>query len=365
MNVLYVDLEREWRGGQSQALLTLRGLRESGHVAELVAARGSPIARRAAVAGIIVHEVSRVALRLSAARVVRRLARSGRFNVLHANESHALTAAWMAGADAFLPILLSRRIGFPLQSNIFSRARFRAVCRFVATCQDIARSLMESGISSERIAIVNEGVEIPPLPSAGSRLRARKYWGVKEDEFLFGCVGVFVPEKGQRHLIEALAKVRKEYPRARLLLAGDGACRPALEKLTNDLGQTEAVHLVGFVQDVTPVYMALDAFLFPSEFEGLGTSMLAALAWGLPSVSTARAGLAEVVDNGRTGLVAEPDGRQFAEAMLRLLREPSFAQRLGVAARRSAIERFSAAQMVEGTLSVYREALRRRPGSSR
>src|SRR5207244_8253298 len=87
--------------------------------------------------------------------------------------------------------------------------------------------------------IVNEGVEIPP-PSSERRSSARSHWGVEDHEFLFGCISVFVPEKGQRHLIEALREVRKSHPEARLLLAGDGHCRGELQALAKRLGQSEA-----------------------------------------------------------------------------------------------------------------------------
>jgi glycosyltransferase involved in cell wall biosynthesis len=187
------------------------------------------------------------------------------------------------------------------------------------------------------------------------RRAARKSWGVGEDEFLFGCVGFLLPEKGQKFLIEALAQVRLEFPRTRLLLAGDGPCRTELEWLAKDLGQSNAVHFAGFVEDVTNVYAALDAFLFPSLFEGMGTSLQAAMAWGLPAISTARGGLAEVVDDGRTTLVVDPDGKQFAAAMLRLLREPAYREMLGRAARREVENRFSADRMVENTLGIYEE----------
>jgi glycosyltransferase involved in cell wall biosynthesis len=219
----------------------------------------------------------------------------------------------------------------------------------------VAESLVDSGIARERIAIVNEGVEVPPLPTPETRQAARKRWGVKEDEFLFGCVGFLLPEKGQRYLIEALAGVRKEFPRARLLLAGDGPCRAELERLARELGQSEAVHFAGFVENVPKVYLALDTFLFPSLFEGMGTSLQAAMAWGLPTISTARGGLAEVVDDGRTALVVEPEGKQFAAAMLRLLREPAFREMLGRTAREEVENRFSANRMVNNTLGIYEE----------
>jgi glycosyltransferase involved in cell wall biosynthesis len=357
VKVLYVDLEHEWRGGQSQAWLTLRGLRERGVQAELLAAQDSPLAKRVAETGITVHQVPRLGLRAWAASVLRGLTATGRFEIVHLNEPHALTGAWLAKAHRRLPLLLSRRIGFPLQRNLISRARYRAVDRFVANSKDVAQSLVDSGIAAERISIVNEGVEVPSLPTPEERRNARKHWGINDNEFLFGCVSVFVPEKGQRHLIEALPVVRELHPEARLLLAGDGTCRVKLETQTKRLGQTEAVLFPGFVNNVTQVYAALDAFVFPSEFEGLGTALQAAMATGLPCISTRRGALGEVVDNERTALVAEPNGKEFGAAMLRLMNDEALRQKLGNAGRHEVEERFSAGRMVQNTIRVYDDVL--------
>jgi glycosyltransferase involved in cell wall biosynthesis len=359
MRVLYVDLERKWRGGQSQALLTLDGLRERGHEVELLAARGSPVANRASEARITVHQVPQFGLRAWAARSMRSLIARRRFDLVHLNEPHALTAAWLARTHARLPLLLSRRIGFPLRKNAVSQARYRAVERFVANSKDVAQSLIDSGIAAERISIVNEGVEIFPLRTPEQRSSARKDWGVRENEFLFGCVSVFVPEKGQRHLIEALPLVRALHPEVRLLLAGDGACRAELEALTKRQGQTEAVFFPGFVKDVAQVYAALDAFAFPSEFEGLGTALQAAMAAGLPCISTRRGALGEVVDVDRTALVVEPNGKEFAVAMLRLINDEALRKNLSEAGRREVEQRFSAGRMVENTIRVYEDVLQK------
>src|SRR5216684_5840817 len=359
MRILYIDLEREWRGGQSQALLTLAGLRRRGHEVELLTARDSPLANRASESGIIVHQVPRIGLRGWAARAMRSLIAGKRFALLHLNEPHALTAAWLAKAHRQLPVLLSRRIGFPLQKNAVSQARYRAVERFVANSKDVAQSLIESGIIAERISIVNEGVEIFPFPTPEQRSAARNRWGVRENEFLFGCISVFVPEKGQRHLIEALPLVRALRPEARLLLAGNGACRADLEALTKRLGQTEAVFFPGFVTDVAQVYAALDAFVFPSEFEGLGTALQAAMAAGLPCISTKRGALGEVVDGERTALVAEPSAKEFAAMMLRLINDEALRKNLSKAGRSEVEQRFSADRMVENTIRLYEDVLQK------
>src|SRR5271156_5997994 len=111
---LIVDLETEWRGGQNQALLLLRGLYERGHAAELVATHGSSISHRAKKEGIYVHSVSRSTPRLSAASKIRSILAEDRVELVHANEAHAVTAAWFAVRNRNYPFVISRRVGYPL-----------------------------------------------------------------------------------------------------------------------------------------------------------------------------------------------------------------------------------------------------------
>src|SRR4029077_9007205 len=205
--------------------------------------------------------------------------------------------------------------------------------RFLPNCNAVAQSLREAGIAEERISVVNEGVDLAPPATPEMRKSARKHWGVEGDEFLFGCTSVFVPEKGHRHAIEAFPQVREKFPQARLLLAGDGRCRKELGLLAKRLGQNEAVIFAGFVENIEQVYQALDAYVFPSEFEGTGTALQAAMAWGLPCISTARGGLKEVVDNERTAIVVEPEGKEFAGAMIRLMGDPRLQKKVGEAGR--------------------------------
>lgn len=355
---LIVDLETEWRGGQSQALLLLKGLYERGHAAELLAAHGSSLSHRCKKLGIYVHTVSRGSSRLSAARRIRSLLADGRIELIHVNEAHALSAAWLARAHRRVPVLSSRRIGFPLQKNWISQARYRSLRRLIANSQEVARSLIGSGIAAERISIVNEGVEIPERISAPQRAAARRKWKIRDDDFLFGCASAFVPEKGQRHIVEALAMVRKDFPNARLLLAGEGHCRAEVAALAKTLGLADAVLIPGFVTNMPDFYAALDAFVFPSEFEGLGTALQAAMAYGLPAVSTTRGALGEVVEHERNALVAEPNASDFSAAMSRLLREPALRVQLGEAGRNHIARHFSADLMVENTLAVYEQVLK-------
>ncbi len=354
---LIVDLETEWRGGQSQMLLLLKGLYERGHAAELIAVKGSPLAHRARKEGIYVHTVRPNFTRLRATFQIRSVLTDGRIDLVHVNEAHALTAAWLAGAHRRVPVLSSRRIGFPLQKNRISRARYDSLERFVANSEDVAQSLINSGFPRDRISIVNEGVEIPSLVSSEERRLARKRWGVAGDEYLIGCASAFVPEKGQRHLVEALPKVREKFPRARLLLVGEGRCLAEVQQLAMGLGLSGAVLAPGFVSNMREFYAALDAFAFPSEFEGLGTALQTAMAYSLPVISTTRGALGEVVEDGRTALVAEPSAEAFAAAMIHLMSDVALQKKLGDAGREEVKNRFSADRMVDNTLALYQQVI--------
>ena len=360
MRVLYVDLDREWRGGQSQALITVKGLRALGHDAQLLSVRESPLAWRAAAADIPVHEVAKNARRTRASLLLRKLLSKQSYDVLHANEPHALTAAWLAGAQARTHVVVSRRVAYPLSASGLARKRYQIAHRIVAISHFVEKSVLESGQPTEKVVVVYEGVEVPPPPTAEARQQARQRWGVTGDQKLLGCIGYLLPEKGQEIAIRALSKIHAKTAAARLLLAGDGPCRPALEALVQQLGMQDEVIFAGFVEDVSQVYVALDAFVFPSLAEPLGTSLLAAMAWGLPVVAVASGGVPEYVRDGDNGLLAaQPDPDLFSTEMVRLLSDESLRIGLGQKARRTIEERFSAGLMVKNTTHIYEDVLQK------
>lgn len=362
MKVLLVDLETEWRGGQNQALLLLKGLLERGHQAELVAADGSALGDRATTVGLQVHFVSRGLLRLPAAKKIRGLLLDGKFDVVHANEAHAVTAAWLAlrAGAAETALVISRRVGYPIGKSALAQRRYRAAARIVANSKWVAEQAAASGAPREKISVVYEGAEIPALFTAEQRQKARARWGIARGTALLGCVGVLLPDKGQEWLIRALAEIKKGFADAKLLLAGDGPCRGRLEALARELGLQSDVIFAGFVKDVENVYAALDVFLLPSFFEALNNSLLAAMAYEIPAIAFNRGALGEIIEDGKSGLVVSgPEPVEISTAAGRILSNHEFARKLGVAGRLRIERNFSAAKMVTGMIGVYEESARK------
>ena len=355
MRVLLVDLESAWRGGQSQALLLLQGLRARGHEAELLSVSGAALAERAQAASIPVHTAAANFRRLGAARLLRRLLRECRFDVVHANEAHALTAAWLAGAHRQAPVVVSRRVAFPLHASRLARARYQSALCVLAISRFVAKSVVDSGLPAGVIRVVYDGVAVPPPCSPESRRRACERWGIAPGEPLLGCVGYLLPEKGQESLLRAFPEIHARVPNCRLLLAGDGPCRQRLDRLAKQLGVHSAVLFAGHVEDVSEVYRALDLFVFPSLAEPLGTSLLAAMSCGLPVMAVAAGGVPEVIEEGSGLLLAQSSPEEIARAAVGLLLDRELAARLGAAARRVIERRFTADHMVDATLKIYSE----------
>jgi glycosyltransferase involved in cell wall biosynthesis len=359
---IHIDTRPDWRGGQNQVLLTLQGLRDRGHRVELLALGAGVLAQRAAAAGLRVHAIPPAAVRLAGAQIIRRLLRTGHFEIVHAHDPHGLTLAWLARAHRSSTLIAQRRVANPLSRGALGLARYRAARRIFAVSEFVAKSVIQSGIARDAVDVVYEGVELPPAIPPTERDAARQKWGIGAGEVLLGCVGYLLPEKGQEVLVRAMPAVLRAFPQCKLILAGDGPRRIALEAQAKELAVAGSIIFAGFVENIAEIFRALDIFLFPSLAEPLGTSMLAAMSYGLPVIGVASGGVPEMVAHEKNGLLVPlPDANEIAAAALRLLHSPEEASRFGDAARATIAAHFTADRMAETTLEKYRQLLKESP----
>jgi glycogen(starch) synthase len=169
--------------------------------------------------------------------------------------------------------------------------------------------------------------------------------------------GRLVADKGFDLAVRAFAAVTRRVPNARLVLAGDGAARADLERLVTDMGLSQSVEFVGMVApaDVPALIARASLVVVPSRWdEPFGLVALEAAVMARPVVATRAGGLVEVVEEGTTGLLVDKeDPDALAAALLRLLEDPATADRMGVAARARARERFSWERCVTSYERLY------------
>jgi glycosyltransferase involved in cell wall biosynthesis len=143
-------------------------------------------------------------------------------------------------------------------------------------------------------------------------------------------------------------------PDARFIIAGEGELRPQLERQIKEHRLEKHCILAGFRPDVLSVHKAFDIFVMSSVTEGLGTSLLDAMAAAKPIIATRTGGIPEVVTDGKTGILVEPrDHVAMADAIVRLLKDETLRRQMGEAGRARARSLFSAERMVQNTLKVY------------
>jgi glycosyltransferase involved in cell wall biosynthesis len=279
-----------------------------------------------------------------AARAIRTKVRELRIDIIHAHDAraHAIARVSLIGLSQ-PPLVVTRRVQFaPKAARLKYGSR---VGRFIAVSQAVKRAMVEAGIDQTRIDVVHSGVDALPPDLRPRDWRGELGWAV--DSVICGVVGAMTPEKG----IDALESIASSLSpdarsRARILLLG-GEKRGRIT-----IGQVEA-YSAGFVEDIIPAVAGLDVLWHPSRSEGLGTSVIDAMAVGVPPVAYSAGGLAELVVNKASGLlVRSGDVAAFARAAEQLIEDDLLRAALAENSRTRA-ESFSADKMTRGTEKVY------------
>jgi len=370
---LHVDTARTWRGGQNQVLLTVNGLRSIGQRASLVAHPDGELRRRAEEGLDLIPIAPRSEMDLSAAwrlsRVVKRLAP----DVVHAHDPHGVAMASLAlslgagtaSAGPAPALVASRRVDFHMKGNSFSRWKYRQVDCFIAASEAIRRMLIADGVPEAQTVTVHEGIDVDHVLAAPP-VDVHQAFFLPHGAPVVGNIAALVPHKGQRYLIEAARLVVQQIPDARFVILGEGELREHFEKQVHEHHLEKHVLLPGFRTDVLGCLKTFDLFVMSSVTEGLGTSLLDAMAASRPIVATMAGGIPEIVEDGVNGLlVPARDHRALADTIVRALNDAPLRRRLGEAGFARVNERFTVEQMVASTADVYERVRTRASAESR
>jgi L-malate glycosyltransferase len=353
--VLHVDTAATWRGGQNQVLLTATGMAAAGTEVAVACRAGGELEARALEAGVRVRPLPfRGDLWPPAVLGLARLLRRERPAALLLHDPHAVSAAFVASRLAGRPPLVAvRRVDFPLRGPL-SRAKYAACDRVIVASRAIGDVVRAGGVRPERLRLVYEGV--PDRVAAPGGREALAALGVPAEAPVVGNVAALTGHKDHATLVAAMALLRARVPEARLVVAGEGELRPALEAQVLELGLGDRVVFAGFRADLDRLFPAFSVFCLSSRLEGLGTSLLDAMAFGLPVVATGAGGIPEAVEDGVTGRLVPPhDPAALADALAEALLDEERRRAWGVAGRLRFCARFTVGHMVEETQRILAE----------
>jgi len=258
----------------------------------------------------------------------------------------------------------------PLKGGALSRYLYGTLTsRIVAISEHIREVMIQSGLKPEQVTTISTAINLSQFAP-----RAKDQNLLKELNFPAGCaiIGIvarLTERKGFKNLFEAVKILADQGRTIRCLVVGGGASSEKIAALKNHaatLGISDNILLTGRRSDIPEILSLLDVFILPSLAEGLGRSMLEAMAAGKPIVASAVGGIPEAIEDGKSGLLVPPDdSRALAQAIALLLDNPEKAQDLGRASRTRAELLFDQDKMIDSISALYEELLNNsRPAST-
>ncbi len=305
----------------------------------------------------------RHSLDLATAWKLARLIRAERIEIVHCQKGRARTLALLAGLVVKIPVLvLNRGVSFPLDRwNRLGYTTSR-VTAIVAVCESIKRGLVAAGVPDSKIEVIYSGTDLARFHPQVDGSAIRRELGVTPEQALITQVGIR-SWRGNDDVLDAMTRVRRAAPHCRLLYVGAPPPRAAsIKDKAGRRGLGEVVFVLGHRHDI-PEILAGSDLVVDASYAGLGLtgSLREALAVETPVIGTSLEGIPELIADGETGLLVPPRNPDaLAQAILRVIENPTRAKAMARAGRKRVEARFSTAIKVERTEALYRRLLSER-----
>ena len=359
--VLHLSTARTWRGGEQQVAYLAEELRTLQVPQLVVCAAGSPMETFCRQRSLEHRSLKfRAAFDPVNARRLARQARQWRTDLVHTHDSHGHTAAVLANSffGMHTPLVVSRRVDFPISSGLSSRWKYgHPSVKRILCVSDAIKAITAAGLRDPSVLrTVHSGID-PARFAAGADGRLHAELGLDPAVQLVGNVAALAPHKDLFTFIRMAEQVHARLPAVRFVLIGEGELRAELERETQRRALGGVLHFTGFRKDVERLLPELDVMAMTSRTEGLGTSILDAFAAGVPVVATAAGGIPELITDGRTGLLRPVgDAVALADAVMAVLQDPALRNRLVQGAAQQ-LQGFTRQATAAATLREYQAVL--------
>ena len=358
--IVHTENSCGWGGQEIRILTESRGFLDRGHRVTLLAPPEAPIVDAARRMAIPVVTLRLREKRLPDLLALRRwlAAHRGGIDVLNTHSSTdswlgAIACATLAGAP---PIVRTRHVSTVVHDRASTRWLYRRGSAHIVTTGEAVKRQLEGeiGVPAAKMTSIPTGIDLRRYVPGDARA-ARAGLGLPERPTL-GVIATLRSWKGHRVLFDALVATRPAWNGWQVLVVGGGPDREVLEAYARAAGLADVVRFTGHQEDIVPWIQSLDLFVLPSHGdEGVPQAIMQAMACAIPVVSTTVGAITEAVDDGVTGLIAEPQSSESLAAQLARLRDDEgLRRRFGVAAREKAEREFGIERMLDRMEAVFR-----------
>jgi len=356
--VLHISTARSWRGGEQQIAYLVMELRKAGIEQHIVCIANAPLHQWALDQNIPVlalAKASSIDLRFS--WKIKKYHQKHTFDIWHAHDAHA--HGFAVYAQHFFKqscrLIVSRRVDFPVAKSRSSAFKYNhpSVFRFLSVSDAISDILKASITEPEKVFTVHSAND-PSRFLNPEKGKIRAEFSQFADKFWVINVAALTGHKDLFTFLDTAKIILESNSDFQFFIAGQGELEAELKAYAQKLDLGDACHFLGFRPDVPELLADADCFLFSSEMEGLGTSVLDAFASEIPVVATRAGGIPEMVNHEENGLLCNvKDANCLAASVLRIKNNPILAAKLSATAKK-VLSDFSPAKMARETLRHYR-----------
>ncbi len=312
---------------------------------------------------VITHKVElKDSLSIRSLLSLYRIAREGRFDIIHAHMGRTGFYAKLVGVMTGIPVIVTEHlvahdhswIRNPLKRKLHLMGhRFsNRMARFVIAVSKEARDsyIERQGISPEKVVIIHNFVDTGIVPSEEDVAEIRRELGINKDSFVIGFLGRLDWRKGLKTIIDAAHEIRG----GKFLIVGDGEARDEFKVEIRKKGLDQYFILTGLRQDVAALLKAMDIFIFPTEYESFGIAVIEAMAAGKPVIASDLGPLREIITDGENGILIPPkDPYSLRSGIERLMRDTGLMRQLGENGKRTVNEKFSLKKGIKKIEGIY------------
>ncbi|MCJ8166881.1 glycosyltransferase family 4 protein [Pontibacter sp. E15-1] len=361
MRVLHLVSEKTWRGGEQQVAYLIEELTRQGIGCYVACRKNTPFEAHCQqwklpyIALPYANEFD-----LGTAQKIKQYCQQQQIDLVHAHSGHAhAISVWSYLLGNRRPIILSRRVDFPVKDNALSRYKynFGGIKRIICVSDKIKEVVSRSLKRPEVCVTVHSGIDMSRFAASNRQQNLHRAYNLPPQQKLIGNVSAIAPHKDYFTFVDTAALLLQQRTDLTFFIIGDGPLRRQVEAYVQEKGLQESIIFTGFREDVPQLMPELDVLLVTSETEGLGTTILDAFACRTAVVATAAGGIPEIVLHEKTGLLAAvKDAPALASHLQRLLSDATLRESLTEQAYKMALT-FSKEQTALKTAAVYKEVL--------
>ena len=314
MRILHISTPTGWRGGEQQVAHLINGL--SGEVEQqlLMTPFESELQKRMEHAVTCIGYQRKGSINISLARLIKHTCEEHKIDIIHAHDSHAHTAAFLAAVlfGNKTTIGLSRRVDFKVSGNLFSKWKYNhpKIKSIIAVSEAIKNILIPVIHQTEKIKVIYDCIDSSRYDVTVNKQELKAQCNLPSDKLLIGNLSALADHKDYPTFIRTANELLKRHSNIHFVIAGDGPLREEIINSVKAMELEQHITFLGFRKDVPPILKSLDVFLMTSKTEGLGSVLLEAFACGIPVVATNAGGIPEIVKHNQTGLIASVGDEQ-------------------------------------------------------